>query len=382
MKCEHCGHDVPEGPYCTRCGAPRQTGSEGGNPKTRHESYAAQPGEHVLHPNVFSTLLPHLGRQKLLDFRFAMLIGVAAFFILVIIGLITSAILLAAFLVPVIYLMYLYEAQVYRDEPVRVLGLTFGGGIVLGLIVTLIADNLVNPFGLQTVAGNVDVGTLLILGLVFPVISEIVKPLPTLPLRFRPQFAETVDGLVFGVAAGLGFGLAATIVDFWSVFHELPFRTDPANWIYPVTSVGIHRPLLQGSATGLIVAAIWRMGRGRMGGREIGAIALAMLAHVGFILGSQGLANNGFSQLIVLAWQTLMVAPLLVAIRYLLHHSLLEEAEHMGYRPMVCPNCHHAIVASSFCPQCGKALAASPGQSRGEGATAAVNDAPPATEGI
>src|SRR5260221_891772 len=48
--------------------------------------------------------------------------------ILYVSGLIAAAILVSAFLVPVLYLIYLYETQVYRDEPAIVLGFTIGGG--------------------------------------------------------------------------------------------------------------------------------------------------------------------------------------------------------------------------------------------------------------
>jgi predicted amidophosphoribosyltransferase len=50
----------------------------------------------------------------------------------------------------------------------------------------------------------------------------------------------------------------------------------------------------------------------------------------------------------------------LIYIRYLLHHALLEEAAHMGFAETVCPSCHMHIVASGFCPNCGLALTAAP----------------------
>src|SRR5436305_2148779 len=134
MRCIRCGNQVPDGPYCTRCGAPQSAGPEG--PGTRYHSYAAHPGEHVFHLAAISTLLPHLGRHKVHEFRLAFGAGVVILFLLVAGGLISTAILVAAFLVPVLYLLFLYEAQVYRDEPLPVLGHTLGAGIVLGWIVT------------------------------------------------------------------------------------------------------------------------------------------------------------------------------------------------------------------------------------------------------
>ena len=48
----------------------------------------------------------------------------AAIVVLVATGLIVAALLASIFLVPTLYIVYLYEAQVYRDEPAVVLGAT------------------------------------------------------------------------------------------------------------------------------------------------------------------------------------------------------------------------------------------------------------------
>jgi len=316
-----------------------------------------------MQPSVFTTIFPHLGHHKVHEFRWAFTVGIAGVLVLYISGLIPAAILVAIFLVPVLYLIYLYEAQVYRDEPALVLGFTIGGGVVLGVVVTVIERFLYNPY--QTIGnplrgGGVSAGTLLLIGLVIPVVQEVVKPLPALFLPNRRDFPETVDGLVFGIAAGLGFGLAESLVAFSSALTSLPPHMSPGNWIYQLATLAIFLPLLQGSATGLIAGAIWRYRRGRLGSRELGGVATAVLVHVAFSFGTQVLTDAGTSQLFVLVWQALVVAALLVYVRYLLHHALLEEAAHMGYAETVCPNCHMHIVASGFCPNCGVALTAAP----------------------
>jgi len=314
-------------------------------------------------PAVFTTLFPHLGHQKIHEFRWAFIVGLAGILILYIAGLITAAILLATFLVPVLYLIYLYEAQVYRDEPATVLGFTIGGGVVLGLVVTIIERALYNPYanvGNPLRGAGLSIAALLFVGLLVPVVQEVVKPLPALLLPNRADFPETVDGLVFGIAAGLGFSVAESLVAFSGALTGLPARLDPGNWIFDLTTLAVLQPLLQGSATGIIVAAIWRYRRGRLGQRELGGLGIAVLAHVAFALGTQVLKDALVSQLFVLVWQALLVGALLVYVRYLLHHALLEEAAHMGYAETVCPNCHMHIVASGFCPNCGMALTAAP----------------------
>lgn len=367
MRCDHCAHDVPDGVFCTRCGAHQGTTGELGDAKLREHRYAAHPAEHVVQPSVFTTLFPHLGQHKIHEFRWAFVVGLAGIVVLWIAGLITAAILVATFLVPVLYLIYLYEAQVYRDEPAIVLGFTIGGGAVVGLIVTLIERALFDPYsniGNPLHNAGIDVGTVLFLGLLVPVVQEVVKPLPAIFMTNRAEFPETVDGLVFGVAAGLGFSVAESLVAFSSALTSLPPHLAPGNWIYDLASLAVFQPLLQGSATGMIVAAIWRYRRGRLAGREIGGIAMAVLAHVAFSLGTQLLKDSSASPLFILVWQAVVVGALLIYIRYLLHHALLEEAAHMGFAETVCPNCHMHIVASGFCPNCGVALTAAPARTR------------------
>ena len=363
MRCDHCATDVPDGVFCTRCGAHQGTAAEVGDPKTRENRYAAHPGEHVVQPSVFTTLFPHLGQQKIHEFRWAFAAGLAGILILYVAGLITAAILVATFLVPVLYLIYLYEAQVYRDEPAIVLGFTIGGGALIGLVLALIERGLSNPYaGVGNPLRNAGIGAgmLLFIGILIPIVQEALKPLPALLLPNRGDFPETVDGLVFGIAAGLGFSVAESLVGFSSVITSLPAHMAPGNWIYDLTTLAIFQPLLQGSATGIVVAAIWRYRRGRFARRELGGLGTAVVAHIAFALGTLLLKDSQVNALFVLVWQAAVVGAVLIYVRYLLHHSLLEEAAHMGFAETVCPNCHMHIVASGFCPNCGMALTAAP----------------------
>ena len=364
MRCDHCAHDVPDGVFCTRCGAHQGTQAElGANPKTRVHRYAAHPAEHVVQPSVFTTLFPHLGQRKIHEFRWAFAAGLAGILILYVAGLITAAILAATLLVPVLYLIYLYEAQVYRDEPATVLGFIIGGGAAIGLVLTLIERAVNNPYasvGNPLRNAGVSAGTVLFLGLVVPVVQEALKPLPAILLPNRTDFPETVDGLVFGIAAGLGFSVAESLVAFSSALTSLPAHMTPGNWIYELATLAVFQPLLQGSATGMVVATIWRYRRGRLGRRELGGVAVAVVAHVAFALGTLLLKDLLVNPLFILVWQAAVVGGLLIYVRYLLHHALLEEAAHMGFAETVCPNCHMHIVASGFCPNCGVALTAAP----------------------
>jgi RsiW-degrading membrane proteinase PrsW (M82 family) len=320
----------------------------------RLHNYAAHPSEHVAQPSVFTTLFPHLGHAKIHEFRYAFLIGLAVIVVLVATGLVVAALLVSIFLIPTLYLVYLYEAQVYRDEPALVLGATLVGGLVLGLIVTIVADTVV---GISTGRGGVSIGYTVVV----PLIQLVVMPLPALLLRNRDNFTDTVDGLVFGVAAGLGFAVAEGIVRFSDTFTTLGVRTSSAAWIYPMVSLAVLIPLLHGSAAGAIAASLWRTDR-RGRARALGTygIPIAVIASIAFYYVGALLASNGVQALIVLLYQAIPVGLLLVYIRFLLHHSLLEEAAGLGFVAVVCANCHRHVVAAGFCPNCGVAIAAAP----------------------
>ena len=361
MRCDTCGQEVPDGLFCTRCGAQQGMLSAGG--KMRRGRYAASPNEPVAQPAVMTALFPHLGQDEVNEFRWAFLAGAAVIVVLYLAGFITAALLAAAFLVPILYVMYLYEVRVYRDTPLPVLGFTIGGGIVVGVLLTLLTSRLVSPFpAVQTTALGpvINVGALLLVGLLIPIVQEIVKPLPALLLRGRTEFAQTIDGLVFGVAAGLGFALAETIIEFSRVLTGLDVRVDPANWLFPLISIGVLLPLLHGSSTGAVTASIWRFRRNRWGRIEAAGIPVAIAAHVAFVIGTLLLTAWGFGPLIWLGWQAIVVGALLIYVRLLLHDALIDEAAEMGMAQTQCPNCHRNVVAAGFCPNCGMSLMAVP----------------------
>ena len=360
MTCDHCCKQVPDAVFCTNCGAHQGLAGDAIAAQERPQHFAAHPGEHVSQPSVLSTLFPHLGHQKLHEFRWAFIVGAAAIVVLVATGLIVAALLVSIFLVPTLYLVYLYEAQVYRNEPALVLGATLVGGIILGLVVTILADHIIG-ISLRTSTGPILGYTVLL-----PIIQLIVMPLPALVLRTRPQFSETIDGLVFGVAAGLGFSIAEGLVNYSRVIADEGVRTSSASWIYPMVSLAVLVPLVHGSTAGAIAATLWRPSR-RGSARWVSyfGIPMALIAVVAFYAGGQILVSNDTAPLVVLIFQGAIVLSVIAYIRHLVHHALLEEGRDLGYRAIVCAHCHHHVMAAGFCPSCGAALAASPRRETG-----------------
>ncbi len=129
--CPHCGSMVPAGEFCGHCGAHLTKGDSG-----RQHAFAAVPSEPVVHLSIISTLFPHLPHRRGGAFRWALLAGSAAVVILAALHLFAPATIAAVFLLPVLYLLYLYEVEVYEPEPWLLIGATMVAGGVLGYAFT------------------------------------------------------------------------------------------------------------------------------------------------------------------------------------------------------------------------------------------------------
>jgi RsiW-degrading membrane proteinase PrsW (M82 family) len=170
-------------------------------------------------------------------------------------------------------------------------------------------------------------GLLVGLAVVVPILQEAVKPLPALMLRSRPGFADGIDGLTLGIAAGLGFAVAQTLVNFSGVIGSLPFRVDPSAWIYPLITAAVLLPLLQATTAGAVAVALWRSsGAGARPWLVLSGIPVALIAHVAFALGSQLLSERGPGHVAVIVWQGLIVSAMIMVIRRLLLETMKLDA--------------------------------------------------------
>jgi RsiW-degrading membrane proteinase PrsW (M82 family) len=340
VTCAHCGAEVPDGEFCTRCGAHRGKGT------LRLHQYALRPGEHVAAPNVLSTLLPRLTHERLHSFRWGLIAGIIVVTVLAATGLVVPAIWASTLLVPVLYLAYLRETDVYADAPVLVLAATVIAGAAVGVAVTAAGDAL---------GAGLGAGGVILIGVGIAVVAELLKPVVPLLLLHR-RFPSTVDGLVFGVAAGVGYALAQACVNLSGALAGVPLRVEPSGWTFTLFSVGLLIPLLHGSCSGLVAAALWRPRGGRDAALRAAGLPLAITADVLFTAGSEILDDAGLSPLFVLLWQAVVVAAVLIAVRMLLHAAVLDEAAELGLREVHCHVCGRTVDAAAFCPDCGASV--------------------------
>jgi RsiW-degrading membrane proteinase PrsW (M82 family) len=331
--------------------------------------YAANPAEHLYHPSVISTLFPHLSPRRTLQTRWLLFVLAAAVFLIGLGRLVPLSIVLAALLVPALYLLYFYQVQLYEDEPLRVLGATFLLSALLGLVMSaafyraILSQHRVGFGPMPSYA--------LLVGVALPLLGQALMLVGPLMLYFtRPRFDDVLDGLAFGAASGLGFSATQSITYAWQLILG-PFQQAGADydWALLTIRIALLVPLVNAATTGLLCAALWiERDRDAEARREAGPLvslaAAVVIAALGQVVPALGSTLKG-GPVLTLVWYAATLIVLLLLVRHVLHIGLLEKARKLGHGASLrCPHCHHLIGDVSFCPHCGLAMRATSKRAR------------------
>lgn len=382
MQCPECRAENPDvAQYCHMCGHAllRVDASAHG----RDNSYAIAPEESVRQVAVLSTIMPHTNKEAADGYRWAFLI--TGFIVLAfnVFGLLPAAIVAAAFVVPVTYLAYIQDVNLWEETPIPVLATLF---LLTGLVSTALSIVFFRwIFDEQFLAlaqgagrrggglGNLSLGSLAIFVIVLPVLAEVAKQAGPLLLCRKPAFDDQIDALTFGVAAGTAYAAFETVVSYAPVFALGDIQVDQGitTWIIVVLNLMIVKSLIYGTATALAVATY--SGRGETVDGFTPAywtsLATAIGANALYWLGVRLLAYAPLGQPLALLWGLLILGFLIVRLRVMLQSSLLEAAVEdavRGHRHKAatsgggfCPNCEVALLPESlFCIACGMTVRA------------------------
>jgi hypothetical protein len=360
MICPHCGNETPEGHYCGHCGA-RLSASANRNPARRGSAFAANPNQSVYQPDVISTFFPHLNPERTRLFGW-ILAGLAiVIFALGFARFVPIATVLAALLVPLLYLAYFYVVQVYEDEPAWVLGATFLVGAILGLVATLLLYRSVVAG--QSIFVRPKPSYVLLVGVGIPLLAQALMLVGPLILFFarRQRFNDMLDGLTFGVASGLGYAAAESIVYSWLLITgSAPALGDPSSLALRTIPLALLKPLLYAGTTGLICAALWLLFDKTPPTREMSALTslpVALIAAIlGLIIPALGVTLYGGQWLNIL-WYAIPLLGVILLLRQVLHVGLIDKARSVGHGGVItCPHCHQTVPDLPFCSNCGIAM--------------------------
>jgi hypothetical protein len=364
LVCDHCHHEVPALDFCVRCGDPllvERQRAAGVGPR-RSGQFAAAPEESAYGIHL-STLFPQLPKGDMGTFQLVLAIGIGAIVGLAIVGVYPVAFAAALVLVPLMMVLYMWDVDVYEDEPLRVVAYTAGWGIVTGLIAGL-AIRAIVPLDIGAF-GSVSTETLVVRGFVIPLIGLAVMlagPLVLLPYR---KFNDVLDGATFGATAAVTFVAAQAFAQAIELFAGgIRPAGDPLPWVVRLVALGIANPVIAGGAVGAAAGAFWLRYRAPVGDRQrLGLVGLPIVALVGaaLLLVAGAIGQLVLPFLAALAWLALLAAIAMVWLRAVIHLGLLQEAAEIEIGGVIrCPNCTRPTPFHSFCGHCGISLRALP----------------------
>lgn len=363
MRCWNCGQDVPEGAtFCPHCGAHQLLAGQRSARPRGMRSFAAHPNEHVYHLSIVSTLSPHLDPHGAFRARWLLAVLIAVIFLIGLGRFVPLSIVLAALLLPLLYLYYFYQAQIYEDEPWTVLAATFLVGAVLGVVASLVTYRPLLAAQRHSLTGVPSAGYIVLAGVALPIIGQaLMLAGPLLLHRIRPRFDEILDGLAFGVASGLGFAATQSLTYSWQLLIGRFQQHGPAvTWALPTIRIALLVPVLDAATTGLICAALWLRRDRHAPRRRVGApesLGVAVVAALLLQVLPSLLSTLVGGLIMALIWYALAVVAALLLLRRVLHVGLIEKGRPLGHGgDMTCPQCGHRVGDVAFCPYCGLAL--------------------------
>ncbi len=325
--------------------------------------FAAAPHEHRLAPWLLSTVFAYLPRASLRRFRVALAIGTALVAGLAAARLFGVALVGAALLMPLLTLLYFFDADVYESRPLGALSLTVGWGAASGVAVGLLAKALA-PSGVALI-DRASAPHVLAGAVALPALGMALALCGPLALLRLGRYREMLDGAAFGSVSAATCAAAAAIVVGTGVLGSglrPPGAVTP--WVLRLLTAAVATPALWMAAAGFAAAVLWLRYRPPLaGGHALGAlgspplaVTIALALAVGGALGETFLPAGA-----CLAWVAVAAVAALALLRRTLHLGLLAQAAEIELgAPLVCANCGERTAAHTFCDNCGIALSALP----------------------
>ena len=195
----------------------------------------------------------------------------------------------------------------------------------------------------------------------------IAGPLVLLPYK---RFNDVLDGATFGVASGVAFVGAQTLVSAAALFQSgLQPAGDPVPWVVRLLVLGVGTPIIAAGAIGGLGGALWLRYRApvkhrdRLGpvGQPLVAFVIAAALLIVSALTEALLPDHLVGEIIALVIIAVLAAASLLWLRRVIHVGLLQEADEIPIGPAIlCPECGKETPRHTYCGNCGASLKALP----------------------
>lgn len=383
-QCAACGETVPAARFCGECGADLNDRITTWSVLLRPKVFANAHREPIWLPRISSTLLPRIPGRTRTPFRLGMifvLLAIAVFSALERNG------LLGVFAVigwPLIFLIYTWESDVFRDIPARILAVSMVLGVALGVGWWLGSGKLIaGSYGVSTASGLLLIIDALNVGFFISLGGGLLMLLPAVVTRlFAVPERESLDGFVVGAFGGLWYSTAAATTILAPQFTQgLIKNQTSARMLEDAITYGVTGPIITIAAGGLLGLVLW-FTPNRRDGRDArrARTALTACAIAAFLLYVAVWAVDvmDLQQVLDIPAKIGLALLALVTVRTAVQIALLHEApDHARDSPILCVHCERVVPDLPFCVACGCAARASSRSSR-----RLRREFPPVLEGI
>jgi hypothetical protein len=354
--CHRCGHDHLD----TRTIAPTAAKVGGVERTERRAHYAVRPSERVRSFHPVSSLLPLSSANGVRAYQVALAVAAALPVAASALGWVPFALVAAALAVPAVFTIYLYDVNEWDDQPVPVVLGSLVAAASLGAALIWAIDR----FLLDTTDGlgfgdtGAPVRTILVLGVIAPIVALVVSLVGPIWLAAKPRFDDMIDGLTFGVVSGAAYAAGETLMMHRDVIGAGEVtRSDAVLWMSIVANAAVVKPVVYGAAVGLAAASFSGVGAGYEGfGRRFAkGLAIAAVAMVAYGAGVAllGEVDGAAGAALGLAWGLAVAAATIVVLRTQLHLGILEAALEAARGK---PN-RHEVRGDAHCGECEMFLA-------------------------
>jgi hypothetical protein len=365
QQCPGCHTTVPAEVFCSACGAYLDRPVTLKHTLLRPSVFAAAPRQPITLPLVTSSLFPRLTDSSRMPFRLALFLGLAALVICSWLRLVGPLVIVTAFGIPLLFVVYLWQSDAFADIEFRALALAIAVGVGTGVGWWLWAGvRVANSYGVPLGVGA-QLQDSLNLGMIVTVVGALLMVAPAIVVRLLGWTSgESLDGFVIGALGSLSHAAAGTITWFAPQFtagllqYYSPTRLFEEAFLY-----GLVDPITAAAAGGLIGLELWfRPNRRalRHPGRLRAALAIFTVLVLSLYIGVYAVDAAALPMAAEVGINAVLMALVLLTLRCAVQMALLhEEPDAATARPVPCPHCEQTVPDTAFCQECGAAARAS-----------------------
>lgn len=369
-QCIACRATVPDTRFCGDCGAECDSAVTPWTRLLRPSVYATSHRESVWVPRISSTFFPRFPGPVRTPLRIGLILVLTA--IVVLAGLRVNGPLGVVSTIgwPLLFLIYVWQSDVFRDVPLRILAAAMVLGVGFGVGWWLVAGTvLADSYGVTT-GSSLALTRVVDTGLLFSLGGGVLMLLPALVCRLIPMPArESLDGFVIGAFGALWYSTAASTTIVAPQFVEgLIEDYSASRMLQDSMTYGVVTPIVTTAAGGLFGMGLWfrpdkRAGRNRRSARA--AVTVCAVLALGLYAAVWVIDGFALPHAADLALKLVVSALALLTTRIGVQVALLHEAPDPATGdPVLCVHCEKVVPDMSFCSACGVAARASSRTSR------------------